>query len=115
MPAARTARALFAVRLGPFVAVEGAKTSRVALFDTYYGAQPGLAPLCYTAEMAAKRIEQNGCGSAQPKDKGTKITPKPEIPVTTAATAGATPTEPAAATADIPAASGSHPSRASWR
>ncbi len=32
---------------------------------------------CYQAKPAKKRIEQNGCGAIDPKDKGTKIVPAP--------------------------------------
>jgi len=32
---------------------------------------------CYQAKPAKKRIEQNGCGAIDPKDKGTKIVPPP--------------------------------------
>jgi hypothetical protein len=32
---------------------------------------------CYQAKPAKKRIEQNGCGAVDPKDKGTKIVPPP--------------------------------------
>jgi hypothetical protein len=32
---------------------------------------------CYQAKPAKKRIEQNGCGPIDPKDKGIKIVPAP--------------------------------------
>jgi len=33
--------------------------------------------VCYQAKIAAKVVEQNGCGPVDPKSKGTKIVPKP--------------------------------------
>jgi hypothetical protein len=42
--------------------------------------------ICYQVKLAKKRIPQNGCGPANPADKGTKITqtkhaPQPGVPV----------------------------------
>ncbi len=37
---------------------------------------PAAHLLCYSAKIATKRIEQNGCGPAVAGDKGTKIVPK---------------------------------------
>jgi len=37
---------------------------------------PGTHLVCYKAKLAKKFIQQNGCGSADPADKGTKIDPE---------------------------------------
>ncbi len=41
---------------------------------------PGSRLLCYTAKLAKKTIAQNGCGPADPADKGTKITQQKTVP-----------------------------------
>jgi hypothetical protein len=33
--------------------------------------------VCYQAKLAKKTVPQNGCGPVDPKNKGTKIVPKP--------------------------------------
>lgn len=37
---------------------------------------PGVQLACYSATLATRTIEQDGCGPAQPGDKGTPISPK---------------------------------------
>ncbi len=41
---------------------------------------PNALLLCYDAKLATKTYAQNGCGAANPKDKGTKINPKQPKP-----------------------------------
>src|SRR5690606_3298272 len=36
---------------------------------------PGSYLVCYTATLAKRRIEQSGCGPANPGDRGTRIEP----------------------------------------